>query len=149
MRFNYKKMRIRTIFKFIITLILAFVPLYVILRDIKYGDFKNVSIILPVARMTIMLIGECLIIYKLFTYLRIITSEEKAHNYYINKRDERNQYITGKILGQTTFVTVLFEILGVIICSYISLEGLMAFLSLIIIQLVVLIISTIHFTDKN
>ena len=149
MRFDYKKMRLRTIFKFIITLILAFVPVYIILRDIKYGDFKNVSIILPVARMTIMLIGECIIIYKLFTYLKIIISEEKARNYYINKRDERNQYISSKILGQTTFVTVLLEILGVIICSYVSLEGLMVLLALIVCQLVILMVSTIYFNDKN
>ena len=149
MRFNYKKMRITTTLKLIVMIMLAFVPAAVILRDIKMHDFHNVSIILPFARMTTLVIGECLILYKCLSYIKILISEERAYNYYISKKDERNQYLFTKIVGQTSFIAILLEILGVIICSYISLEGLMVLLALILGELVVFFISYIYFTSKN
>lgn len=149
MHFNYKKMRITTTLKLIVMVLLALVPAVVILRDIRVHDFHNVSIILPFARMTTLVIGECLIAYKIISYVKILISEERAYNHYINKKDERNQYLFSKIVGQTSFVAILLEILGVIICSYVSLEGLMVLLALILGELIIFFISYIYFTSKN
>ena len=95
MQFDYAKKRKHTIGKLVVMSLAIVLPIiaYFVLGFIYDAFDGNDPLDLEILRILVLVVFELVIAAKIYLYVRIITSEDFATNYFIKKNDERNVYI--------------------------------------------------------
>lgn len=150
MQFDYAKKRKHTIGKLVVMSLAIVLPIiaYFVLGFIYDAFDGNDPLDLEILRILVLVVFELVIAAKIYLYVRIITSEDFATNYFIKKNDERNVYIKQRATAFTMKFLLYVLALGMVIAGFFSQLLFYTLGSLAIVMILTNFIAYVYFNKK-